>query len=118
MPILLRNDIKSAYVKNLEINGDKVEKIVLDSNVIKKGALFYKGLLGNMISFDHNTTLPSFDEATSYIEQQVSAKQENAETISCIYVDVDNMKFDKKVSMKVFKQLRKEYKLRERRNNR
>lgn len=110
MPILLRNDIKSVYVKGLELNGSKIEKICLESKVIKKDALFYKGLLGNMISFDYNTTLPSLDEAESYVEQQVSVKPQFSDAISCLYVDEDNMRLERKVTKKRFKQLKKEYK--------
>lgn len=110
MPILLRNDIKSVYVKGLELNGSKIEKICLESKVIKKDALFYKGLLGNMISFDYNTTLPSLDEAESYVEQQVGVKPQFADVISCLYVDEDNMKLEGRVAKKRFKQLKKDYK--------
>lgn len=66
----------------------------MELKIIKIDVLFYKGLLGNMIYFDYNTTIPSLGEAESYVEQQISIKPQFADVISCLYIDEDNIRLE------------------------
>jgi len=77
---------------------------------LKKDALFYRGILGKIISFDYGTQIPYHDEALDYLDYIYENQPETYPFTPCQYFDYDSLEFHKKVSRKEFKQLKKIYK--------
>ncbi len=113
MPKILKTNINKLYVKKLEVNINEgnVQNVVLSENILKKDAEFYRNFLGVLVSFDYGTRLPDYDEAYSYTKQQIAT--DNPSKIlnaSCLFVREDDVFFERTVSRKEFKQLKKKYK--------
>ncbi len=110
MPEILKGDIKTIYVKDLELNEGNVENIILSQRVLKKDVEFYRNFLGVLISFDYNSPLPDYDDAYSYVKQLAMKYPLNASKASCFFIDKNDVRFDRMITKKEFKELKKKYK--------
>lgn len=100
--------IKNMYVKNVGVN-ESVSKVVTESVVLKKDAPFYWNPLGRLISFEHNTFLPTKSEAEAFVVGRAKSLPNHLHLATCIYADYGNMEVHE-ISRKEFKQLKKTYK--------
>lgn len=65
-----------------------------ESYVLKKDAYFYKNRFGKMISYDYGTVLPSYDEAREWLEHVINESDNDSNTVDCMYVDYDKLKYE------------------------
>ena len=100
--------LRKMTIKKLEVNQDDVKILEYENTVVRKDALFYQ-FLGNYISFDYETRLASPEEAQDYILECLYERN-NPDVQpypTCLNVNPDEIRFNKSVSHKEFKQLKK-----------
>ena len=104
-------DIKLLYIKGFEnksvnglsINPDCLDFVFDDKVVLMKDAKFYYNWTGRLISFDANDYIESRYDAEELLRDCPNIK-------SVRYADYDKIKFERDLTNKEFKQLKKEYK--------
>jgi hypothetical protein len=111
MKAIYKGPIRRYTVSKIKVTENGVECVKTETPIIKKDALFYKGICGKVISFDHSTTLPTYEEAESYAHRQVNYNHEILGLASCLYVNENEVKYYKEVSNKEFKEMKKKMKI-------
>ena len=104
--------IHTLHLKSLSF-AESSAKLSKESFVLKKNALFYQNFFGKIINFEHNTCLPTRDEAEDYLESIIREKKDhNAALRNCstIYYSEYDLKPLKTVSNEEFRQLKKSFK--------
>ena len=100
--------IKNLYVKSVEVNGDKIN-VLTDSVVLRENAPFYVNRFGRLVSFEHATFLPTFDEAESFVKGVIMNTPKAFDRATCLYACYGDMK-EEEISKDQFKVLKKTYK--------
>ena len=108
-------DLKTLYVTGLKVSEEGI-KVVLDDAVVEKDSLFYKNFVGKLINFKHNTNLPSYNEAYTYLNGCVESYQQHGYA-SCLYADYDSIKANPE-DKRTVRQLKKEYRIARKRRGR
>ncbi len=101
MKTIYHGNINRLFIQNLYIteNGNRFS---FASVTVEKNAIFYRGIFGRPINFEHKTYLPDLAEATDFL---FTRQKEGAD---CIYVNYDQLT-SSQVSNKEFKQLKKQF---------
>lgn len=110
MKKIYKGNIRKLVVKELEINGDKVKILKYDKPVIKKDLMFYTGIVGSYISFEHGTRLADEFEALDYVKDAIE-KRENKEAPypEMIFANNDDIKFSHEICNSNFRAVKKFY---------
>ena len=108
---IYKGPVRKIVVSKLEINDGMLQLAEYETPVVKKDALFYRGLFNEFISFDCNTILPDKEEAIDHVKELIELLQaRKAPFPSCDFVNESEIKFSHQVSKQEFKTLKKEYK--------
>ena len=112
MKKIFTGPINTLHLKSLSITETNI-KLIEESFVLKEDALFYQNIFGRMINFEHDTCLPTKEEAEDYFANvNMEGKEHNAVFRDCsiMYYNEDDLKPLKEVTNKEFKQLKKSFK--------
>lgn len=110
MKLIYTGEIKKVYVKNINFSTNgSISEIELSQLTIVKDEKFYKNVLGKIISFKYDSSLPTEEEAKFYAKSVISSNPTKLEQAECIFVDYDNLTPDA-ITKEEFKQLKKQYK--------
>jgi hypothetical protein len=110
MTVIYKGIIRRYTVNQIEITENGVKCVKTETPIIRKDALFYRGICGKKISFDYDTPLPTYEEAESYAQQQVNHNQEYLGLANCLFVNDNEVRYYKEVSHKEFKEMKKKIK--------
>lgn len=98
-------------IKDLEINEDKAKILKYEKPVVRRDLHFYRGMMGNFISFEYGTRLPDEIEAKEYLEDVMSRREsKEAPYPDCSFVNEGDIVFAHEVSDAKFKAIKKQYK--------
>lgn len=101
MKTIYHGDVNRLFIKNLDIT-ENGKCFSFASVTVEKNALFYRGIFGRPINFEHKTYLPDLAEATDFL---FAREKEGAD---CIYVNYEQL-LSSQISNKEFKQLKKQF---------
>ena len=101
---LYTGEIRKLSLKKLEPKPEALLNLAYESTVVNKDALFYKNILGVVISVDYNTKLATRDEAEYYLRNSFKVNPGLAHLDSCLYQESD-VKFSHEVTKGELKQL-------------
>ncbi len=111
MKSIYKAPLRRLTVKNLEINEGAIKNIEYDNPIIRKDLIFYRNWAGAYISFEHETRLPDYTEATDYIRDTLERRPEVKEPYpTCPYVSDEEFEYSHEISKETFKTLKKYYK--------
>ena len=89
--MIYKGTMKNLYVKDFQLSDTgALVALDLDSVVVAKDSLFYKNFTGRLINFEHNTFLPSFNEAEAFV-REVCKYNPNSSKASCLYADYSSI---------------------------
>lgn len=83
-------NVMQMYVKNIQVNEDKIDFDV-DSLVLKKDEIFYQNIFGVILRFYDKHPMTNKNEAYWYIETCVRNNPEQSKNIICPYIDYDEL---------------------------
>ena len=108
---IYKGDMHNLIIKKLDINAGNVKILEYEKPIVRKDLQFYRGRMGNYISFEHNTRLPDEIEALEYLVD-VMSRRENKEAPypTCAFVNESEIELSHEISDSSFKALRKYYK--------
>lgn len=101
MPNIYVGNIKKMYVKKLEVNGRNIKR-VLGDEILEKNSEFYINRFGRTINFKYDNYLPTRQEAMDYTLSGWRSEM--------IFVDYEELQFDRNITNKEFKDLKKKFK--------
>ncbi len=105
MKKIFTGPIHSIHLKELDITENSL-KLEAQSTILIKDALFYQNIFGKIVSFDYGTCLCPKDEAYDYL---TSFTNQNKNRFSIPYINEEEITFDKAITKKEFKELKKKY---------
>lgn len=111
MKKLYKAPMRKLTVSHLEISDGAIQKLEFQDPIIRKDLLFYRNLFGAYISFEYDTRLPDYGEATDYIRDSLSRREtpDVPPYPSCSFVKDDDFTYSHEVDDHVFKTLKKYY---------
>ena len=102
-------DIRKMYIKEIVFN-QRTIKLIPQSSILIKDALFYENFRGKMISVDFDCCLLNSEEAFYSISREFKKNIENHCDVSCVYVDDEDFQFREELGSKLAKQKIFDYK--------
>lgn len=103
--------MRNLIIKDLEINEGKAKVLKYEKPVVRKGLHFYKGMMGNFISFEYGTRLPDEIEAKEYLEDVMTRRtSKEPPYLDCSFVNEGEIEFSHEVSDSNFRAIKKYYK--------
>lgn len=108
--IIYHGNVKKLVVTALDVKSDGI-LLKKESYVVNKDAIFYKNMVGKIISFDYGTALPTYDEAIDCLQFTLENSRTSSNVVSCLYADYDNLRSET-IDYNEFKSLSKRKRLR------
>ena len=118
MKKIYKGPMRRLIVSNLEVIDKNVKILEYETPIVQKDLMFYINRFGAFISFEHNTRLPDFGEATDYIKDEIIRRGDNPTPPypTCPFVDEGDIEFSHEIDNSVFKVLKKYYRNLEKEN--
>ena len=105
--------INILHLKALSFTESNI-KLVEESFILKKDALFYQNVFGKIINIEHNICLPTKEEAEDYfvnVNREGKEHQAVFRDCSIMFYNEDDLKPLKIITNKEFKELKKALKV-------
>ncbi len=111
MKKIYKGKMRRLIVSNIDVTDKAITLLEYDTPVVEKDLLFYYSRLGALISFDYDTRLPDFAEASDYIKDTIAHMGyiTTPPFPSCPYVDEGDVKFFHEIGDRDFKSLKKRF---------
>lgn len=105
-----KGNIRRFDIKKIDFNGSKIKILEYETPIVKKDALFYVNMVGNIISFDYDTKLANIEEARDVSISMIKSLDQDLAKVGCIFFNENELVHSESLNRHDFKVLKKEFK--------
>ncbi len=110
MKEIFKGNIRRFDIKKIDFNGSKIKILEYETPIVKKDALFYVNMVGNIISFDYDTKLANIEEARDISTSMIKSPDQDLAKVGCIFFNENELEYSESLNRHDFKVLKKEFK--------
>ena len=107
---IFKGNIRRFDIKKIDFNGSKIKILEYETPIVKKDALFYVNMVGNIISFDYDTKLANVEEARDVSISMIKSLDQDLAKVGCIFFNENELVHSESLNRHDFKVLKKEFK--------